>query len=293
MAEAVRAYARYLQSDDRWMLGRFVVPAARLDELDAAASALTADGPADMPWRISAIVGANLASDGDAIARFNARSMSSPTAPARISTAKVDTIEIRVGSVDEVARLAARMPLVERLWFEVSLGPALPAILDAIATMQAGAKLRTGGLTEDAIPRSDAVARFLLGCARAGVPYKATAGLHHATRGRYPLTYEQGSPSATMHGFLNLFLAGVLAHQLWKQGVGNAEALAAVTALLDEEHDTAFLWRADSVEWRGFEFSLGEIEQVREQGPRSFGSCSFEEPVATVRAAIGAACITR
>src|SRR5688500_1588995 len=43
MSGAVAEYASYLQSADQWALGRFVVPAARLDELVAEGSALGRD----------------------------------------------------------------------------------------------------------------------------------------------------------------------------------------------------------------------------------------------------------
>ena len=39
---------------------------------------------------------------------------------------------------------------------------------------------------------------------------KATAGLHHALRGDYRLTYEPDSARRTMHGFVNLVLAAAL-----------------------------------------------------------------------------------
>lgn len=48
MAEAVREYARARSGPDAWALGRFVVPAARLDELRRAG------GPAD--WELSVLV---------------------------------------------------------------------------------------------------------------------------------------------------------------------------------------------------------------------------------------------
>ena len=44
MAEAARRYAAYLGSPEAWMLGRFVVPVERLDELADAAMPYTATG---------------------------------------------------------------------------------------------------------------------------------------------------------------------------------------------------------------------------------------------------------
>lgn len=284
MAHAITSYARYRCSTDAWMLGRFIVPASRLDELEAAAAALARVGPADAPWRISAIVGADVEGDIEAFARFNARQSAQAG-----SVGRVDSLEIKAGSVDDVAHLAARMPLVEALWFEVAVGAGLGAILEALGSMRAGAKLRAGGPTQESVPSSEAVARFLLGCVHAGIQFKATAGLHHAMRGRYRLTAGADSPSVTMHGFLNLFLAAVLAHQVLQHRYPEPEAATAVRALLDEEDERAFIWGSDFVQWRAHRFDLDEIREVRDRGARSFGSCSFEDPVTTSRAAIGSA----
>jgi hypothetical protein len=39
LASAVRQYAAYLESEQSWALGRFVIPVARLSELEARAGA--------------------------------------------------------------------------------------------------------------------------------------------------------------------------------------------------------------------------------------------------------------
>ena len=42
--ESIRNYARYLREPDRWMLGRFICPAARLSELPPYLDELFAEG---------------------------------------------------------------------------------------------------------------------------------------------------------------------------------------------------------------------------------------------------------
>src|SRR5688572_8745697 len=69
MPAAVAEYAAHRAGAHRWMLGRFVVPAARLEEFGRAAEpCLPASGD---PWRVSTLAGPNLAVDLGAIARFN------------------------------------------------------------------------------------------------------------------------------------------------------------------------------------------------------------------------------
>ena len=72
--------------------------------------------------------------------------------------------------------------------------------------------------------------------------FKATAGLHHAVRGRYPLTYEPASPTETMYGFLNLGVAAALLH-------AKANAAEAVEAL-EESAAGSFRFQADGLNWK-------------------------------------------
>src|SRR3954466_16148905 len=54
--------------------------------------------------------------------------------------------------------------------------------LDAVSQAGCFAKVRTGGVTPDAIPSAETLARFIHECARRRLAFKATAGLHHAIR---------------------------------------------------------------------------------------------------------------
>ena len=75
------------------------------------------------------------------------------------------------------------------------------AVLGALAGTPYRAKFRTGGVRAELYPGEDELASAVLAAARAGVAFKATAGLHHAVRNTDPETgFEQ-------HGFLNLILA--------------------------------------------------------------------------------------
>jgi hypothetical protein len=111
-------------------------------------------------------------------------------------------------------------------------------------------------------------------CIDARVPFKATAGLHHAVRGRYPLTYEPGAERALMHGYLNVFLAAAFCFK---------GAFETALSVLDEEDPSSFRFDEIGAWWRTSAVTSAELTMVRADVARSFGSCSFTEPVGEAR----------
>jgi hypothetical protein len=79
-----------------------------------------------------------------------------------------------------------------------------------------------------------------------------------------------------MHGFLNVFAAATLA---WG-GAGPAE----VEAVLREERGDAFRWPADGLGVGERVLETKELARARAEFAMSFGSCSFDEPVADLQA---------
>ena len=130
------------------------------------------------------------------------------------------------------------------------------------------AKIRTGGITEEAFPAPEAVAAFIRACKREGVAFKATAGLHHPLRCVKPLTYEPNAAVGTMHGFLNVFLAAAM--------TDDAERI------LKETDASAFNFDDEGASWRDRRVTVAELKAMREFAT-SFGSCSFEEPINDLR----------
>jgi hypothetical protein len=116
---------------------------------------------------------------------------------------------------------------------------------------------------------------FIRLCAAANVPFKATAGLHHPLRSEHRFTYQPDSPSGTMHGFINLFLAAAFLR------AGMESELA--VQLLREQTAQAFHFDADEISWREHRLSQQEIAAARQSFSVSFGSCSFSEPVDDLR----------
>ncbi len=126
-------------------------------------------------------------------------------------------------------------------------------LLEGIAAVGARAKVRCG---PEAPPIAE-LAGFISGCRSAGIPFKATAGLHHAVR------------TDGQHGFLNLLAAGVF---------GNEEQALA------EDDPEAFGLDASSFSWDGREAGPNELARVRRDLFVSIGSCSFTEPVGELKA---------
>lgn len=56
LQEVVQNYATYLESDQRAMLGRLIIPAMRLSEFEQEADGLLPANEDGQPWRISALV---------------------------------------------------------------------------------------------------------------------------------------------------------------------------------------------------------------------------------------------
>ncbi len=160
---------------------------------------------------------------------------------------------------------------------EVNLDLDIREMVRTLGRIGSRAKIRTGGLDAAAIPSVAKVAAFMRACFEFGVPFKATAGLHHAIRGSYRLTYEPDSASATMHGFVNVFAGAALLYAgLDEDGL---------TAVLEEESLSEFLLDKAGISWRGRRATTDQIIQARRTLAISFGSCSFEEPVADLEKA--------
>jgi hypothetical protein len=162
-------------------------------------------------------------------------------------------------------------PGLRTLLGEVGAGPRLDVyvelpltwgLLDALDTLAteraAGArvapKFRTGGLAAELFPTPVELAAVICACRDRGLPFKLTAGLHHALRNTDPET------GFAHHGFLNL-LAACLSANDGAEVAEVAEALGATDP-------------------------VPVVETVRgrlaEQRPLwvGFGSCSVEDPLA-------------
>jgi len=266
MPEAVINYATYRNSNYAWMLARFVVTAARLDEFyETARDFISRDG--GNAWRVAAVIGENVYDTLRSIEDFNAAN-----GPGIV----VDTVEIRADSAALVEDAATSLPPGVTAYFELAIDSSLADMIALLALTGQRAKIRTGGITADSFPTTHDIIRFVRACLAANVPFKATAGLHHPIRCFRPLTYEANSPKGTMHGFLNLFLMTGFAREGYRPSL--------LEDVMEEEFDEVFRIEDQSATWRDdFSLNLWQIENLRKHGIQSFGSCSFDEPIADLQ----------
>ncbi|NPC96358.1 hypothetical protein [Nocardioides sp. zg-DK7169] len=244
---AVPAHLEHLRAPHASLVGPFIVAAARLDEL----ATLVADQPAGS-FAVALTVPA-LEALAPALAAADA-----------IPAVRVEGVEVALATEtapDAVvpaldAALAGRPGTT--VFVEVPRDRRRPDVIAALAGTAYLAKLRTGGVRADLYPDEAELAEAVVATARAGVPFKATAGLHHAVRNTDPATgFEQ-------HGFVNL--------------------IAAVDAALDGadvEEVQRLLAERDGRVLAGFLLDALDDEaaaRLRAQF-RSFGTCSIAEPV--------------
>ncbi|RJS46125.1 hypothetical protein [Nocardioides cavernaquae] len=222
LPEAVISHAAHLRNAYAAALGPLVVRVADL--------ALVWDGPLSVVSRLDDAHAA-VAAAGP---RLRALEVALPAA----------------ARADEVRSLAS---LGVDVFVEVPRDARRSAVLEELAATGLSAKFRTGGLTADMYPSPAELAGSIVAAVRAGVPFKATAGLHHAVR------HTDAATGITQHGFLNLLVATAAA----RAGAPDEE-VGAVLASRDE------CGVADG--------ARALTPEVRESF-RSFGTCSIREPL--------------
>jgi hypothetical protein len=242
LEHAVPAHLRHLQMPYKELVGPLVIPVARLgeigplllDESSIDVAVTSAQGP-------DALV-ATLALSRDPRIRVRAAEVALP--------GRLDPPPFFQGL--ERARQLAPDLLIS---VEVPRDARRHAVIAGCVSGRYSAKFRTGGTQSDLYPDEAELASSIIAAVDAGIPFKATAGLHRAVRNTDPDTgFEQ-------HGFLNLLLATDAA----LTGGDVSEALRQRDANAIAAHVTAL--------------QPNRVQAVR-SAFHSFGTCSIEEPLA-------------
>jgi hypothetical protein len=270
MAGAVNGYRMAREGPRSWIAGRFLVPASRLEELAAELVATMHEG--EPPWPVSVVFDVDPGRAASAAAAFD-----SHMGPAAV----VEFVEVRIPtgadrqSVSTLYGTAGAVGASVTPFLEVPRGPEwrdeMPEVIAAIAAARAeharpgGAKIRCGGLTAEDFPTPEQVATFLVGVTEAGLPFKATAGLHH------PLRHHDPVLGVDRHGFVNLLAATAAA----RAGMDHTTVTAAVAAT----DPGAFAIGSQGLSWDRVRVGLKDVQGLRHTGLVAYGSCDFDEPV--------------
>jgi hypothetical protein len=240
MATAVAAHLRLPSEPFAELVGPFLCPASRVAELRAAL-------PDGARLEVGLIVDTGL---GEVAATLADAGLDRGLRPV--------LVEVPVPAAEDLAEGARRaidqVPAEVRLHVELPRVAGWEAALDVLAIAGRGAKLRTGGPRAELFPTTTELAAFIGACAARAVPFKCTAGLHHAVR------YTDAATGFVHHGFLNIVVASArcLTGGDVEEALGEDDGVRLAAAAVAIDADTAAASRALFV---------------------GFGSCSIEEPV--------------
>lgn len=242
MRDALAAHPHHKASSYADVVGRFLCPASRLGELLELL-------PENGELAVGVIADTGVAGLSDALAVGHAD-----------HRLDIEAVELKPPAGPDLTEAveAALAGLPALLAFvELPREPGWTGGLDAIAAAGRGAKLRTGGETAVEFPTTQELADFIVACVRQDVPFKCTAGLHHAVRHRDETT------GLDHHGFLNIALA--------THAAVLGEQPGDVLALLDEQ---------DGQRLASAYRHVTDHDARRTRGLFvGFGSCSILDPV--------------
>jgi hypothetical protein len=260
LAEARTEYAAAERGPYAWMLGRFIIPAPVLEggEFHETVSAIA---------QPTAEAFEALGEQRELGAKIGAIEvpLEPSLTPFRESLSRDEILDVLGGIEADLAVAKLRdIPVYVEIPRRRPWWGALEETFAALARLRLGAKIRCGGVNAEAFPSVDDVAAFIGAACNAGVPFKATAGLHHPVRRLDALS------GSTMHGFLNILAASALAPKV------SPDTLREIVA---EEDASAFAFAGDAFSWRDERMTLAQIDQMRRAAFVAYGSCSFTEPV--------------
>ncbi len=196
--EAVGAHLRYRRSWFASLIGPLLVADLRFAEVGRALRHLRMGGGSEetVPLAVSVV---NTSGAGGLLSLIG-REVEGVQLVA-VESALRDLNDL-AGNADRVVSAAAQLDDAVRVFVEI---PYAPGWEKAVAVVEAAGyygKLRTGGLEPVDTPPSDQLAHQLSVLIEADLPFKATAGLHHA------LALPGSDPGRPrQHGFLNLLVA--------------------------------------------------------------------------------------
>lgn len=290
--EAYKQFTAYINESDEWILSKFICPAKQLSSL---AELIKSDENNSRPFSISVLgrSGANIeefikGSNDDLLQiinflketgnKFQTDAFEVRLPEDLILENDVDAIYEVLNSVSAIFKENLVLPV--KKFFELPLKEDWKSSVNNFTSalkkhneyfgqdeyfLKSGFKLRTGGVEASAFPSPEQIAYVINACYENQLPLKFTAGLHH------PVRHYNESVKTKMHGFLNVFGAGVLLY-------GNDLLEQDLINILSDEDADNFEFDGEFFRWKEFKSPLQVIENARENFVISYGSCSFDEP---------------
>ena len=274
LTDALAEYVRCLSSADSWMLGRFIIPASQLTDLPTL--------PDSWHFSILGRSGSNapefaqgLESDLSCLQGFRkTQAATADVFEVRLPTSVLDSSADLIGLLNQIShQLTDQNGLT--VFYEIAFDDAwrnnMAATIAAISQHNRqtghhnGFKLRCGGVVASAFPTAEQIVHALILCRDHSVPFKATAGLHH------PIRHYNDSVQTKMHGFINIFGAGILTH------VHHLTPEQTI-ATLNEEDPRHFHFTQSHFAWKNLSVASEQIILLRQTQLIAYGSCSFDEP---------------
>jgi hypothetical protein len=283
MEEALRGYLHAYAGAEGWMLRHFVVSASRLGELarqtellekivQATGKPLTVSVVSDCP---------------DPRVDYAATAEFLRSENARVAVRSLEVRIPRVAVVDGSARVRSVVQKLadSGLPHDITVFIEMPhdaqgvvaEAMDAVADQRESgrgmlyAKLRCGGADPSLAPEAEDIAFFLVRARKRLVPLKLTGGLHA------PIRHIDRASGIAAHGFLNVVGAAVLTFAFnWNTHE--------ITRMLYDERAENFRLDDRRFQWKEHTVNALSIFDARTSFVRSFGSCSFREPVEGLQA---------
>lgn len=294
--DALNEYTSYGKGDYSWMLGDFVIPAAKLKELIPLQDKLFT--------RTDTMDFSILGNSGDTndgflkgmdqmikrVDDFHDRQRGGiHTEKAEIMLSKEATTsgdkKAIIEMLDDIAgRMDARKPAPRRIFYEPQLSEnwrnEIRIVLQAISEHNegikksdklhryrfAGLKFRCGGVEESMFPSLEKLAFTLSQVKEYKVPIKCSAGFNHPVR-----TFVD-SQKIYYHGFFNVLAASLFAiiYDLNDQEL---------IPILNSEDPTAFKFSDEKFMWQDYKISANEMEQLRKTRFISFSNHRLDLPI--------------
>ncbi len=283
LQQAFHNFVFYRQSQNSWMLNKFIIPAGKLGELSDILKGMEIDDV--IPLSV-------LGTGGETLAKFQENLKSDIENIKKILSTNsdvlvFDVLEVRLPkdlfekdndddlldlmisvSADFEKAFGRNIPVFYETTLDDDYENTIIRTVESIASLDknCGFKLRTGGVVPSAFPPAGQIAFAIMTCCEFGVPMKCTAGLHH------PIKHYDEGVNSYMHGFFNVFGAGILAYT---NNLDEEELLE----VLNDEDPYEFVFKDSGLEYNEIEISNAQIKEAREKFIVSYGSCSFDEPI--------------